>query len=438
VKNSRPKCQEMAAAAAIALLAWSSLPAQGQAVAAPATGNQADPNPYYIGASEALTHDSNVFRVPAGPSDNYSSTTLLGGFDQPIGRQRLFGRANVTANRYQRETDLNNTSYNLAAGADLATIEHISGNLNGTLGRSLTAPTATVNSPTATRNLADTRSVDATVRWGGVSILTLEGTAGWSRVDYSAPESVTSDSSQERASLGLYYGPGGPLRLGVAGRFNRTKTPQAFLDPATQTFQPNTVDGKNLDLTANYQLTGIITTDARLSYTKQSSSGIAGADFSGLTGGLSVNWRATGKTSVRFDASRDAGFDSGLYNTIQIVNNAGVLVLAPVAGLYENNRITNSIGADVGYAATAKIQANANARYSRAQLVTSALVGSLGPGAPNTTDVSKTASLGATYAITRYWDFACRVAREWRDVSGGVAFAYTANLVSCSTQLTLR
>ena len=55
---------------------------------APATASS-DPNPYYLGVSQALTHDTNVTRSPQGPSDNYSSTSLLGGFDQPIGRQRL-------------------------------------------------------------------------------------------------------------------------------------------------------------------------------------------------------------------------------------------------------------------------------------------------------------------------------------------------------------
>ena len=82
-----------------------------------------EPSPWYLGVSQALTHDSNVYRVPDGVGDNYSSTGLLGGFDQPIGRQRLHGSANIRYNKYQDETTLDNTSYGVAAGWDWETIE---------------------------------------------------------------------------------------------------------------------------------------------------------------------------------------------------------------------------------------------------------------------------------------------------------------------------
>ena len=65
--------------------------------AAPSGSTASDPNPYYLGVSQALTYDTNATRSPSGPSDLYSSTSLLGGFDQPIGRQRIFGNAIVAA-----------------------------------------------------------------------------------------------------------------------------------------------------------------------------------------------------------------------------------------------------------------------------------------------------------------------------------------------------
>ena len=86
--------------------------------------------PYYLGVSQGFTHESNVFRSPNGSSDTYSSTSLLGGFDQPIGRQRLFGTASVSANRYFKQSELDNTSYALNAGLDWETINKLSGNVN--------------------------------------------------------------------------------------------------------------------------------------------------------------------------------------------------------------------------------------------------------------------------------------------------------------------
>ncbi|HZV92886.1 MAG TPA: hypothetical protein VFF72_06680, partial [Caldimonas sp.] len=118
------------AAAAVAMLAAAGMAAQaqdsgGSAGPAPAAGAEpgttatpAGATPWYLGASESLTRDSNVYRVPGGPGDTYSSTSLLGGFDQHIGRQRVFGNANVGINRYDGQSRLNNTSYNVAGGLD--------------------------------------------------------------------------------------------------------------------------------------------------------------------------------------------------------------------------------------------------------------------------------------------------------------------------------
>jgi hypothetical protein len=401
----------------------------------PGLNVQSGTSPYYIGINQALTHDSNVYRIPSGPSDNFSSTSLLAGFDQPISRQRVFGSASVSVNRYQEEDRLNNTSYSLNAGLDWETIEHLSGNVNTSIGRSLTAPTALAGAPTPIRNTAQTRNFDATARWGGVSLLTLEGTVGWSRVDYSAPESVQSESSQSRGGLTLYYAPGGPLRVGVGGHVVRSRTPQGVFDPATGTFVSTTSTARSADLHADYRLTGILSTSARLSYTKQTSSGAGDLAFSGLTGSLSVAWQPTGKTSLNLLAARDAGFDASTYSTVQIVNNNGVLTFTPITGQYENNRVTDSLGLSASHATTAKISTWANARYSRAKLATAGVIGSSGA---ETVDVAKIASLGANYSITRAWSLACSVAKEWRDVTGGAAFSYTAHIVSCATQFTLR
>lgn len=404
---------------------------------APATSLASDPNPYYLGASQGFTHDSNVYRIPSGPGDFYSSTSLFGGFDQPISRQHVFGRAAVSLNRYQDETQLNNTSYDLAAGLNWETIQNLSGNLNVALNRGLAAPSASVGVPSAARNIGQTQSIDARARWGGPALLTLEGALGYSKLDYSAPAYAASESRNKTGSLALYYRPGGPLRVGVAGRFTRNETPRAFFDPVSGTYQSNTVDGRNLDLLADYDLTGLLTTNARLSYTRQTNSDVANADFSGLTGSLAVNWRPTAKTTVRFDASREAGFDTTPFNQYGFVQSGTGLVVVPIAGLYENNRVTNSLGLGLTYAATAKISAAANVRYARARLVATSSVAA-GSAAPTTTDKLTTASLSANYAITRAWNLGCSLGYETRDVSGAANYSYTANTLGCLTQFVWR
>ena len=395
-----------------------------------------DSGPYYIGASQALTHDSNVFRTPNGPSDNYSSTSLLGGFDQPISRQRVFGRASVTANRYQDQNQLNNVSYALSTGLAWETINKLSGNLNLRMNRNLAAPASNA-APVARRNIADTKGFDLVARYGGASLLSVEARLGYSRLDYSIPEYVASESQQTSGSIGLYYRPGGPLRLGVAARINRTKTPQALFDPATGSYQPNTIKGRNLDLLADYDLTGLLTANGRLSYTKQTNTNIGESNFSGLTGSVGVNWRPTGKTTVRFDAARDAGFDTDVYSGV-VPGDTINPIPSTMTGLYENNRVSYSAGIGASYAATAKISANVGARYLRAKLVSTVVSQGSTVSAPDGADTAKSAYIGANYAISRNWSLACNVSREEREVSGFSDYAYTVNTFACLTQITLR
>lgn len=434
LKKPRPSRRALCAVSG-ATLCLAAVPAWAQDVGRPLTGNvAADPNPYYIGVSEGLVHDSNVYRIPSGTGDNYSSTSVFGGFDQPISRQRIFGRGAVSLNRYQDQTQLNNTSYDLSAGANLETIENISGNLNVAFNRNLAAPAASVGVPTAIQNIATTERIDSRLRWGGPSLLTVEGSLGYSRLDYSAPEFVSSESREGTGSLGLFYRPGAYLRVGVAGRYERTRTPKAVLDPVTGTYQSNTTNGRNLDLLADYNASAAISTNARLSYTRQTNSSITGADFSGLTGSLAVNWRVTGKTALQFDASRDAGFDTASTTRYAAVQVGTGVVLTPVSALYENNRVTNSVGLGATYDATAKISANAHLRYTRARLASAIAAGT----ANDSTDVLKAAALGVNYAITRAWGASCTIAYEMRDVSGVVVYSYRANTVGCSTQFTWR
>ena len=416
----------------------------------------ADPNPYFIGLRQSFTHDSNVYRIPDGPSDTYSSTTLLAGFSQPISRQRVFGDAAVSYNRYFSESQLNNTSYDLSAGIDWETIMRLSGSLRVGLGRSLSSPAASAGTPTQQQNVANRRNIDGVVRWGGASTFSLEAAAGYARLDYSADQYVGSETRSSYASLGGFYRPSPLLRVGLAGRVSRDEQPNG-LQVAPGQFESNTVTNKSIDLLADYELGGRLSAQGRLSYTTQNNSGVDGADFSGFTGGLNLNYRATGKTVVNVFANRDAGFNSrrgslggvsttgttappvtGTTPAIPPGTTTPTSTTAVANGLYENNQITTSYGIGIGYAATAKITANLGASYSRAKLVSTAAAMAAGPGSADTTDVVKSIRLGANYAFSRSLDFACSIAYEKRNVSGGVDYSYSASLIGCSGQYTWR
>ena len=398
-------------------------------------GGPSDPNPYYIGVSQAFTHDSNVYRVPDGPGDTFSSTSLLGGFDQLLGRQRLFGRAVVSGNRYQDETNLNNVSYSAFVGVDWETIEHLSGRVSGNFNRGLSSAPAGGSTPLTAQNIADTQTIEALIRWGGPSLLTLEGGASYSNVGYSSPQYVGSEFNKSSANVGLFYHGGGPFRVGIGVRADATRSPNAFVDPATGQVQSTRLNGQYVDLFADYDVTGQIVTNLRLSYTRQENSA-GGTDLSGWTGALGVSWQVTSKTSLRVDAARDAGFNSTTYNTFAFTPTATGIAFTPVVGVFQNNQITASAGISANYAATAKISTFASARYYRAHQIN--LIAGGGAAAPDVIDIANTYSLGANYEITRNWGAACTMAYERREVSGGTNYAYDAKTIGCSTQFTWR
>ncbi len=391
------------------------------------------PSPYSLGVSAGLTHDSNVYSVPGGPGDSYLTTSLLGSFDQKLGRQRVFGKADVGVHRYRDQTQLDNTSYDLTAGLDWETVHDLSGSVHIGANQQLSAPGATIGVPDPVRNQLQTENVNAVARWGGPSLYTLEATLGYNKIDNSAEQFVTSDFTQRSASLAGYYRPRTALRVGLAGRFVETDAPQAFIDPSSGGFLPNTVKSDNLDFLLDYDVTGLVTANARLSYTHQTSTGFTDTRDSGFTGDLGVTWRATGKTTLSFDIAHNAGFDA---------TQAGTTTAPPGSALstgqYQNTRVSDSANLRVTYSATAKIQAFAAASYLRSLIASPLIDPSTGLPAPDTHDTVTGLHIGANYAVARNWSLACNLGHENRHVTGGLSsYSYNDTNVGCLAQYNL-
>jgi hypothetical protein len=398
-----------------------------------------EPSPWYIGASQSLTRDSNVYRLangtpdPDGKSrgDNYSSTGLLGGFDQAIGRQRLYATANLRYNKYQDHDRLDNTSFGVNAGWDWATINKLSGSVNVSANSNLATFGGNTTQQTTDKNVVKTDQISTSVRWGGVGRLAVQGDYAHSRVSYSAPAYLSSESSADTGSLGTFYSLSPDLKLGGAVRLTRTVSPNGIqLTTTPATYASNTTNGRNLDLTADWQYSVQTGVSARLSWTRQTNSSAAatGQDFSGLTGSLTGRFAPTGKLTFNATYSRDAGTNGAFFNTVS----------TPGAGsstaLYQNSQVADAVSLGVGYAATAKITANAGYQYRRAKIAN----GLTGAGASDYTDSYRSASLGLTYAIARAWQLSCNLSHETRDVTSTPAFAYGAYVAGCAAQFTLR
>lgn len=385
---------------------------------------QAEANPYYIGIGQAFTYEDNLFRAADGlskTSDTYSTTSLLAGVNQPIGRQRFFADGVVRHNRYQDTSTLDNTGYGLDVGLDWETVNELSGRLGYTVNQRLARfgideGPLIISEPNEER----TQEVVARAKFGGASVLAIEGGFLHRRLDYSGEQFAFREFNQDTGSIGLQYRPGGLLTLGVAVRVTQGEYP-ALADE---------FDRNDLDLTAVYTLSGLSKLSARVSYTKEEHDQTVSRDLKGVTGALGWEYKPTGKLVFFTDLIRDSGAEATF-------NRSGLQAAAPTAG--PSSRLTNLGRVRALYEATAKIQLEASLAYAKRDLVTTTVVGG-GSSTEAGNDRTTEFALGARYAATRNLLFACLVGTERRraTVNSTVSYPYSADRAACSAQFVLQ
>ncbi|MDH3209269.1 MAG: hypothetical protein OEL91_02635 [Burkholderiaceae bacterium] len=394
-------------------------------------------NPYYVGASQSFTHDSNLVRLADGvtltqdqidagviaKSDRIATTSLFGGIDQPFGRQRFYANAAVHYSRFSENTIYDNTGYALATGLDWSTRERISGrlrassnqklasfNLNETVGGSSTARIATK------RNSQTTDQLSAVFRIGTVTPLTLESEVRHMQLDYSLDDFKFREFNQNSVDFRGRYRSSSQLTLGSGLRLTRGRYP----------LTTNKFTGRYLDLTAAWAASGLSTIKGRLSLGRTKHSRFTQKTSTRATGSLDWNWLLTGKLRMRTHLRRDTGEDSIFASDDD----------SAVIGVSENSRVTTTILAAGQYQATDKISLNASLSYARRSLFDSRAQ-SIGAQLRDGSDRTRVVRFGASYAPARSVQLSCNLSRESRSASGELSSAYSANVSRCSAQFTL-
>ena len=370
---------------------------------------QADPNPYYIGASTSVGFDSNVFRLPKAVGDTTYSYGLLGGIDQTIGRQRLFASGTVRDTRFVDQKQLSYIDYSFLGGVDWKTVYSLSGTLSFSSNQSLYSASGTNTRQSTAKNIERRDETIASARYGAASLLSLDTSYTHRKQSYSDPLYQFDSVSQDTTSVGLTYRPKASLTLGTALRYTQGKY------QSSQDF-----DRYDVDLSGNWIPTGLSSINARLSYSKRKSrSVVSELDFSGTTGQLQWSYQPTGKLRFNTSFSRDSGAESSF------INNGG----QQTGGPGDNSVLTNTLMANSVYSLTSKIQLNAGVRLMRR---------SLARGALNGNDMIRAGSLGFSYGILRNATLGCNLRRETRSASGSLSFDYRDSSVTCSAQISLQ
>ena len=389
------------------------------AVLYPSGFARAEASPYYFGASETFTHESNLFKVSSAnnpQSDNIWATSIFAGVDQPFGRQRVRGNLTVTNNHYVDQSQLNFNGYSVLGALDWATIGRLSGTLSYSRNESQ-GDYGSLSTPDTGKFLQTTEQIVASVKYELNSSLSLVGALEHRTINSpDQPQTLSSDTTSDVARLGLTYGLGASTVLGTGVRFTRDKTPQASGGDDTN-------DRTDLDLTAVWTPSPLTSVDARLSF-GDGDSGSQGGSNSRVTGAIGANYSPTGRLTFRGSFSRETGVDSTFLPT-------GSTPTGGVAGTYvDNNSVTNWTNLGVTYLLSSKISLNAG--YNRSD-------GSQDQTNGQTSkNIVNRYSLGAQYAIGRNFALGCGYQREERSESTSALNSYTAKTANCSLSYTIQ
>ncbi len=414
-----------AAAACVALAALTALLA-GSAMA--------ETSPWYVGASISLRQEDNLLRLadgqtaPAGfsKSDRITSTSLLAGLDQPIGRQRLTGNAVLRDNRHADNGLYDNQGYSATLGLDWSTVQRLSGTLVASASRNLSSFNLQEIGLLPQKNLESVQTLDAVARLGLVTRYSVELAAGTRRVKNSldSPAVQARDYSQDMASLGLRWRPSGASSFGLALRGTQGRYPRFRLGSAG--YEADRFDRRDIDFSATLQPTGASSLDARLSWGRTAYDLATQRSFSGVTGSLGWVWVPTGKIRLDTRLLRDTGQESYAVTTI-----------FGTPGANDYSRIGTTLRMRADYELTAKVSFNLILSWADRELVRTQ-PGFLGSRPASGRERYTTMALGVRWVPHRSTTLGCDIGNERRDGSGELGSDLQARQFGCFAQFLLQ
>lgn len=381
-------------------------------LAAPlAAAQDTEERPWYVGASQEFRYESNVLSLPDDEvSDTLSATSVFGGFNARLGRQRVRGDVALTHAAYRRFSERDTDGWRANLALDWETVGRLSGRLAARSQRQQAAPVRDVVQQVTLSNVETSDEVEARARLGGAALLSIEGGVGHRRVKFSAPELAYRGYEQDSVDAGVSWRPSDLLRLSLGASGAQTD----YNEPAPGDIKADDSERRSIDLGATWSPAGASTFSGRLSYTEEEYSRETAQDFSGVTGFVSWNWRPTGKLALTTMLARDTGQEL----SFQRDEESARITATDFA------RVSNRLSVVARYEATAKIMMTGALTYTRRSLVDS-ISGDEGR------DNSTALELGANWAVTRAVTIGCSVGHLSHSASGAGASSYDNTTFGC-------
>jgi hypothetical protein len=367
--------------------------------------------PWFVGASQEVRWESNAQNTSTNEtSDTLSATTLFGGANARLGRQRVRGDLALTHTAYRRFSDRDTDGWRGGVALDWETVGRLSGTVSARSQKQQAEPNLGGAQQSSVSNVERSDEFQARARLGGAALLTIEGGVGQRRVKFSAPELAYRGYTQDSVDAGVSWRPSDLLTLSLGASGAESE----YREPAPGDIVADDSKRRSIDLGARWVPSGVSTISARLSATREEYTRATAQDFSGLTGFVSWGWRPTGKLSVTTTLARDTGQELSYVRDEETARITAT----------DFARVSNRLSVAAGYELTGKISMTGAVSYVRRSLVDAT---SGANGDDNTTSLE----VGARWAATRTVAVGCSVGYTSRSASGAASNDYDNTSAGC-------
>ncbi len=390
----------------------------------------AQTSPWYLGAAVGVTHVANIFRAADGTpeaNDNLTNLTLLGGLDQPFGRQRARASVTLRDNRYADHALLNNLSYGLNLGLDWSTAERISGSVSVNSNQSLVYFTPGDAPSTTERNLERSQGIAANVRVGVVTRLTAELAVTHRQVDYSSPLFTYRENREDSVSLGFNYRFSAGLAAGMNLRHSQGSFPR-FRQVALDVFEADRFKRDDIDFNVQWNPNNVSAVSARLSPTRSKHSEAKTQSVNALTGTVNWSWQPTSRIRMSTALTRDSGQETSQFSAFQGLLNWQT----------DYSRIVTALKWNGSYELTSKISATAGLTYAERSLSDTLAFSNSQPNTTAGGDRATAYTLGLRWVPARSTTVTCDWSQEQRRVSSRLSLPYGTQSFGCAGQFILQ
>jgi exopolysaccharide biosynthesis operon protein EpsL len=295
--------------------------------------------PFSVSAGYSVQNDSNLFRQPSivsARSEQVGVSTLGLGFNTTQSLQKFEVDVNLVDYRYKNFDYLSFTARNYDAAWRWSVTPRFTGSITSSRKESL-------NSYADYNNINQrNQRLDANLRLD--TAYELDGpwrvVAGAARTKQQNEQAVFGDGdytlSSGNAGVRYVYGSGSTMTyraIATNGNYlNRVMPNTGLYDQNFHQFDH--------DLRLRWMLSGNSTLDANLTHLSRSYATYAQRDFSGVTGGMGINWAFTGKTMFSAAYARELGAYTTSYSNYASTDRVTLGAhwqMSPKAGLRLNH-----------------------------------------------------------------------------------------------------